>query len=299
MNTLILGTRGSPLALAQATLVRGLLQTAHAGLAIEIKIIKTSGDKFTEVSLAAAGGKGLFTKEIEEHLLRSDIDLAVHSMKDLPTDLPAGLIVAAVPAREDPRDVLICKRCRSVDELPVGAHVASSSLRRRAQLLARRPDLQIEEIRGNVDTRLRKLRESTTLEATILAAAGLNRLQMWPQLAGLHYQKLESDVMIPAVGQGAIAIEARAADERTGRLLRAIDHAETHACVEAERAFLRALGGGCQVPFPAHGRVAAGQLHLVGAKFSPDGREGRRGEVTGPLEDAGALGERLAKQLLT
>lgn len=294
MKSLILGSRGSPLALAQVEIVKGLLAQAHPGLTIELQIIKTSGDKFLDVSLAAAGGKGLFTKEIEDQLHAGQIDIAVHSLKDLPTDLPAGLILGAVPKREDPRDVLISKACRTIDDLPQGARVASSSLRRRSQLLARRPDLQIEEIRGNVDTRLRKLRETDGLAATVLAAAGLNRLNMWPRLEGLHHQKLELDVMIPAVGQGAIGIECRSADTETRRVLAAIQHAETRACVDAERAFLRALGGGCQVPYPAHGRVINGILHLVGARFEA---ETRRGEVTGNLDQAIALGERLAQQV--
>lgn len=296
MKPLIIGTRGSPLALAQVDLVSGYLRAAHPGIVLERTIIKTSGDKFLDVSLAAAGGKGLFTKEIEDQLLAGKIDIAVHSLKDLPTDMPDGLMLGAVPKREDPRDVFIAKACRTVDELPQGARVASSSLRRRAQLLARRPDLQVEEIRGNVDTRLRKLRETDGLAATILAAAGLNRLNMWPRLEGLHHQKLELDVMIPAVGQGAIGIECRTDDAETRRWLAGIQHAETRACVDAERAFLRALGGGCQVPYPAHGRVINGRLHLVGARFEA---ETRRGEVTGTLEQADALGQGLARQLLS
>lgn len=294
MKPLIIGTRGSPLALAQVELVSGYLHQAHPGLEIQRHIIKTSGDKFADVSLATAGGKGLFTKEIEDQLLAGTIDIAIHSLKDLPTVLPPGLTLGAVPVREDPRDVFISKTCRTVDDLPKGAYVASSSVRRRAQLLARRPDLHIEEIRGNVDTRIRKLRESATLEATILAAAGLNRLNMWPNLTGLHCQKLELDVMIPAVGQGAIGVECREADAETRRLLSAIEHADTRACVEAERAFLRSLGGGCQVPFPAYARIVNGQLHLVGARFET---ETRRGEVAGAPAAARELGERLARQV--
>lgn len=295
MKRIIIGTRGSPLALTQVDLISGYLRQAHPDIEIDRHIIKTSGDKFLDISLSAAGGKGLFTKEIEDQLLAGKIDIAVHSLKDLPTDLPDGLMLGATPKREDPRDVFISKTCRTVDELPQGARVASSSLRRRAQLLARRPDLQVEEIRGNVDTRLRKLRETDGLAATILAAAGLNRLNMWPKLEGLCHQKLELDVMIPAVGQGAIGIECRSADTETRRLLAAIEDADTRACVDAERAFLRALGGGCQVPYPAHGRIINGQLHLVGARFEA---ETRRGEVTGKPQEASALGTALAQQLL-
>jgi hydroxymethylbilane synthase len=281
MKTIVIGTRGSPLALAQVEIITSLLQKAHLGLKIERKIIKTSGDKFLEMSLSAGAGKGLFTKEIEEQLLAGTIDLAIHSMKDLPTQMPEGLTIGAVPAREDPHDVLVSQQYRSVDELPKGARVATSSVRRKAQLLARRPDLQILEIRGNVGTRLQK---SVDFDAIILAAAGLKRLGLKAE-----YVALDFDVMIPAVGQGIIACQCREDDMETQESLAAINHAHTLACAEAERVFLREMGGGCQLPFAAH---AFENLKLIAARFEP---EVRRVEVTGT--DPHELGERAAKEL--
>jgi hydroxymethylbilane synthase len=298
MNSLVIGTRGSLLALAQVDIISGLLRGAHPGLTIEKKIIKTSGDQFTDMSLAAGGGKGLFTKEIEDHLLRGEIHVAVHSMKDLPTLLPDGLTIGAVPAREDPHDVFIAKSVKSLDELPQSARVATSSIRRRAQLLARRPDLQIEEIRGNVGTRLQKLVDSDTLDALILAAAGLKRLGLWQKSPDLHWQRLEVSVMIPAVGQGIIGCEVREDDIETQEILVAINHAVTLACAEAERVFLRALGGGCQVPYAAHATVTGKQMKLIGAKFTPDGKDFSKAEATGTVNDPLELGERVAKQVL-
>ena len=298
MNSLVIGTRGSPLALAQTEIARGLLQTAHPGLAIEVKIIKTSGDNFTNLSLVAGGGKGLFTKEIEDQLLREEIDLAVHSMKDLPTIVPDGLTIGAVPARENAHDVFVSKKVASVQELTKGARVATSSIRRRAQLLARRPDLQIEEIRGNVETRLRKLVENDALDALILAAAGLRRLGLWKKDASLHWQEIDFDVMIPAVGQGAIACEAREADANTCKMLASINDTDTAACTMAERAFLQALGGGCQVPYAAHATVDGERLRLIGAVFSHDGRQVSRVEAIGSKADPRELGERAAKQAI-
>ena len=317
MRNLIIGTRGSPLALAQTEIIRGLLTKAHPPLRIEVKIIKTSGDQFNSLSLTgslpadlsavaraeaeasakAGGDKGLFTKEIDEQLLRGEIHLAVHSMKDLPTTLPDGLTIGAVPAREDARDVFVAKRYSSVDELPKGARVATSSIRRRAQLLARRPDLQIEEIRGNVGTRLQKLADHDELDAVILAAAGLKRLGLWEKSKQFRWQQFDIDVMIPAVGQGIIACEVREADMETQELLAAINHADTLACAEAERVFLKALGGGCQVPYAAHATVNGEQMRLVGAKFSPDGRDFSRTEVIGRKRDPQELGERAAREV--
>ena len=286
MKTIIIGTRGSPLALAQVEIITGLLQKAHAGLQVERKIIKTSGDKFMEMSLTAGAGKGLFTKEIEEQLQAGDIDLAIHSMKDLPTQLPEGLTIGAVPAREDAHDVLISKRYRSVDELPQGARIATSSPRRRAQLLVRRPDLKILEIRGNVGTRVQK---SAEYDGVILAAAGLKRLGLQ-----VEYHPLDFAVMIPAVGQGIIACQVREADMETQELLAAINHADTLACAEAERVFLRTLGGGCQLPYAGHAIVTGEQLRLIGARFEPDIR---RTDVTGPKNQPHELGERAAREI--
>ena len=290
MNPLIIGSRGSPLALAQVTLIKSLLPDVPTSTVI----IKTSGDKFLDVSLAAAGGKGLFTKEIEDQLLAGTIQVAVHSLKDLPTDLPSGLILAAVPAREDPRDVFVSRRYASLDELPQGARVATSSIRRKAQLLARRPDLQIPEIRGNVATRLQKLAD---LDGTLLAAAGLKRLGLWQNVAGYQWQLLDIDTMIPAVGQGIIGCEIRQADAATRQILAGLNNADTFACATAERAFLKTLGGGCQYPYAGHATVTGDRLKLVAGVFSPDGRQAHRLEVTGTKSEAAALGEQAARAL--
>jgi hydroxymethylbilane synthase len=299
MKPLIIGTRGSPLALAQVEIIRGLLQKANPALRAETKLIKTSGDNFVNLSLVAGGGKGLFTKEIEEQLLNGDIHMAVHSMKDLPTVLPDGLAIGAVPPREDAHDVFISKAFQSVSELPNGARVATSSIRRRAQLLAQRPDLQIEEIRGNVETRLRKLAENDAVDALILAAAGLRRLGLWKQFGSFHWQEIGFDAMIPAVGQGAIACEVREADTETRTALAGINDANTAACVTAERAFLRALGGGCQVPYAAHARPEGERLWLIGATFSAEGKGVHRVDIAGLMSNPADLGERAAKQVLT
>jgi hydroxymethylbilane synthase len=283
----VIASRGSQLALWQARWVQARL--AGLGHDCIIEIIKTTGDKITDVPLAKVSGKGLFTKEIEEALLDGRADLAVHSLKDLPTELPAGLALAAVPEREDPHDAMVGK---CLADLALGARVGTSSLRRAAQLRNLRPDLAIESVRGNLDTRLRKLDEGQ-YDAVVLAAAGLKRLG-W---AGRIAQILASQVMCPAVGQGALAIETRA----TGVGLEAcaaLDHRETHQAVTAERGLLAALGGGCQVPIGAHATVADGCLKLVALVASPDGSEVVRGEVEGPVEEAEALGRRLGAELL-
>jgi hydroxymethylbilane synthase len=298
MKSVVIGTRGSPLALAQVEIIRRLLQNTNPSLPVETKVIRTSGDNFVNLSLVAGGGKGLFTKEIEEQLLNGDIHVAVHSMKDLPTVLPDGLMIGAVPPREDAHDVFISKAFRSISELPNGARVATSSIRRRAQLLAQRPDLQIEEIRGNVETRLGKLAQNDALDALILAAAGLRRLGLWKRFGNFQWQEIDFGTMIPAVGQGAIACEVREADSEVRKALAAINDVNTAACVTAERAFLRALGGGCQVPYAAHATIDGAQLHLVGATFSPEGTDVQRVDISGPMSAPSELGERAAKQVL-
>jgi hydroxymethylbilane synthase len=298
MKPLIIGTRGSPLALAQVQIVRDLLQKTNLALPIETKIISTSGDTFTNLSLTAGAGKGLFTKEIEGQLLRNEIHVAVHSLKDLPTILPDGLMIGAVPAREDVHDVFISKKFGSIQALPNGAHVATSSIRRRAQLLAKRPDLQIEEIRGNVETRLRKLEENAALDALILAAAGLRRLGLWKTYGKLHWQEIDFEWMLPAVGQGAIACEVRESDTLAREVLARINDTDTAACTTAERAFLQVLGGGCQVPYAAYATPEGEQLRMLGATFSPDGKNVRRTEIVGSKNDPRDVGERAAKQVL-
>jgi hydroxymethylbilane synthase len=298
MKPLVLGTRGSPLALAQVEIIRNLLRKTSPSLPVETRIIKTSGDAFADLSLVAGGGKGLFTKEIEEQLLGGDIHVAVHSMKDLPTLLPDGLTVGAVPPREDAHDAFVSKNFPSIPHLPNNACVATSSIRRRAQLLAKRPDLRIEEIRGNVETRLRKLAENESLDVLILASAGLRRLALWKTFGQFHWQEIGFEMMVPAVGQGAIACEVRADDAATREALAAINDANTAACVTAERAFLRTLGGGCQVPYAAHATVEHGRLHVIGATFGPDGKGLRRVEIFGSVTEPAEAGQQAARQVM-
>ncbi|HLK50858.1 MAG TPA: hydroxymethylbilane synthase [Bryobacteraceae bacterium] len=284
---LVIASRGSQLALWQAHWVQQKL--SDLGHETRIDIIKTTGDKITDVPLAKVGTKGLFTKEIEEALLDGRADLAVHSLKDLPTELPAGLVLAAIPVREDPRDAIVGRR---LADLPPGARVGTSSLRRAAQLRQLRPDLEIETIRGNVDTRLRKLDEGR-YDAIVLAAAGLKRLGWSDRIAEL----LPADVMCSAVGQGALAIETRA--EGAGRdACEALDHATTRAAVIAERGVLAALGGGCQVPIGAYATVNSATLRIAAVVASPDGTELVRGESQGPIADAARIGAELGADLL-
>jgi hydroxymethylbilane synthase len=284
---LVIASRGSQLALWQARWVQA--QLTAAGHECRIEIIKTTGDKITDVPLAKVGTKGLFTKEIEEALLDGRADLAVHSLKDLPTELPAGLVLAAVPEREDPRDAVIGKK---LAELPHGARVGTSSLRRSAQLRKLRPDVVIESVRGNLDTRLRKLDEGQ-YDAILLAAAGLKRLGWGDRIAEI----LPADVMCSAVGQGALAIETRASGAGFDACS-ALDHAASHAAVMAERGVLGSLGGGCQVPIGAYATVDGGTIRLLGVVASPDGSEIIRAESSGQVAEAEALGQRLGATLL-
>ncbi|HXA51760.1 MAG TPA: hydroxymethylbilane synthase [Candidatus Acidoferrum sp.] len=284
---LVIASRGSQLALWQAHWVEGQLQAL--GHEVRIEIIKTTGDKITDVPLAKVGTKGLFTKEIEEALLDGRADLAVHSLKDLPTELPESLVLAAIPEREDPRDAIIGKR---LDELPQGAKVGTSSLRRVAQLRRLRPDLILESVRGNVDTRLRKLDEGQ-YDAILLAAAGLNRLGWGSRIAEI----LDADRMCPAVGQGALAIETRASGAGFDAV-QPLDHAATHAAVAAERGVLGALGGGCQVPIGAYATVSGDRVRVHAIVAAPDGAEVIRGDAEGAVAEADAIGRALAVDLL-
>ena len=285
---LTIGTRGSQLALWQTNWVAARFK--EAGVESRIEIIRTTGDKITDIALSKVGGKGLFTKELEDALLERRIDVAVHSLKDMPTELPAGLRLAAVPAREDPRDAVVGLK---LSELPAGAAVGTSSLRRAAQLRAMRPDLVLESIRGNLDTRLRKLDEGQ-YDAIVLAAAGLRRLGWSGRIAEL----LEPAAMCPAVGQGALAIETRSEESPvTAACSRLADEA-TWQAVTAERALLSALGGGCQMPIGAHGVVREGQLHLQAVVCAPDGSRTIRREARGRAEDAARIGRELAGRLL-
>jgi hydroxymethylbilane synthase len=283
---LVIGSRGSQLALWQARWAEARLR-AH-GIDSRIEIIKTTGDKITDVPLAKVGTKGLFTKEIEEALLDGRIDLAVHSLKDLPTELPAGLEIAAVPDREDPRDALVGMR---LADLPERARVGTSSLRRSAQLLAIRPDLAVESIRGNVDTRLRKLAEGD-FDAIVLAAAGLNRLGWADRIAEI----LPPDVMCPAVGQGALAIETRSSGAPGACAI--LDHEATRTAVTAERAVLAWLGGGCQIPMGAHARIDGRKLALIAVVVSPDGTRIIREASDGDAADAERIGRSVGAALL-
>ncbi len=286
-----IGTRGSALALAQAGAVARALEAR--GVETELVPIRTEGDHLYEARLAGIGGKGLFVREIEDALLAGRVDVAVHSLKDLPAALPSGLALAAFPPREDPRDVLVTRRGGGIAELPRGARVATSSLRRRALLLAARPDLAIQPMRGNVDTRLRKLDEESC-EAIVLAAAGLVRLGLAPP----HARPLEPEDFVPAVGQGILALEARAADRRVLDVVAALDHADTRVCALAERAYLRHLGGSCNTPMAGHAMMEYASLRMTAVVLSEDGARSLRDGVTGAPEDAEEVGRWLAESLL-
>ncbi len=292
-SSLVLGTRGSRLAVWQAEWVQARLQEIAPSVTVALRRIKTSGDMIVNVPLAAIGGKGLFVKEIEEALLRGEIDLAVHSMKDVPTILPDGLDILCVAAREDPRDVLISRDALSLDHLPKGARVGTSSLRRQAQLLHRRPDLTVQILRGNLDTRLRKLRNGE-YDAVVLAAAGLRRMGWSNEVT----EYLPPEVSLPAIGQGALGLEGRREDGFVQELVAPLEHRPTRTAVTAERALLERLEGGCQVPIAAHATIKGDTLIMDGLIASVDGRRLIRDMIQGPVSDARALGMRLAEKLL-
>jgi hydroxymethylbilane synthase len=282
-----LGTRGSPLALAQAHMVRQALAAAHGfdPEQIAIEVIRTSGDRIQDRPLAEVGGKGLFTKEIEEALAAGTIDLAVHSSKDMPTVLPPGLVLSAFMEREDPRDVFISRKAKSIADLPRGATVGTASLRRQAMVKRKRPDLTIVPLRGNVETRLRKLDEGVA-DATLLALAGLKRLG----LADAATAVLDVNEFLPAVGQGAIGIETRADDSRARELVSAINHADTFSALAAERAFLAVLDGSCRTPIGGHATISGGRLRFRGMVVKPDGSEAFEATREGDVRDAEKLG---------
>lgn len=292
-----IGTRGSPLALAQTEEVRARLAAAHPELtgpdAMETVVIKTTGDKIRDRPLADIGGKGLFTKEIDEAMLDGGIDIAVHSMKDLPTWLPDGIVLACTLPREDPRDALICARARRLAELPAGAIVGTASLRRKAQVLFHRPDLKVVPLRGNVHTRLRKV-SAGDVDATLLALAGLKRLGMGDAASAV----IGTDEMLPAVAQGAIGLTCRAGDRSVREVLAALDHPETAARVTAERAMLEVLDGSCRTPIAALAEVdGAGGLTLSGLVARPDGSEMLETARAGRAADAGSLGRDAGEEL--
>jgi len=289
-ETIRIGSRGSKLALRQTEWVKERLSRLFPSLSFEIVVIKTRGDKVTDVPLAHIGGKGLFVKEIEEALLRGEIDMAVHSMKDVPTELPQGLRIAAVPEREDPRDVLISRNGLSFDRLADGARIGTSSLRRKAQLLHLNPRWRVEPLRGNLDTRIRKL-HTEGLDAILVAAAGIRRMGLEERVT----EYISPDLILPAAGQGALGIEVRE-DAGMDELLLPLNHPPTAVAVEAERAFLRHLGGGCQVPIAAYGEWINGKVRLKGLIFSPDGERSFWGEEEGG--DPEEVGRKLAQRLL-
>jgi len=288
-----IATRKSQLALWQAEHVAALLRRTHPDIAVELLPMSTKGDRIQDRSLAAIGGKGLFIKELESALEERRADMAVHSMKDVPADLPGGLSIAAVLLRVDPRDALISAGALELDALPNHARLGTSSLRRQAQLLAVRPDLRIEALRGNVDTRLRRL-DAGELDAIVLACAGLMRLGLESRITA----RLDPKVSLPSVGQGVIGVECRTDDERTRGILRALDDAATRSAIDAERAFARRLGGSCQSPIAAYARVERDRLTLEGLVAEPDGTRLLRDAISGSAANAQGLGERLAERVL-
>jgi len=292
MREIIIGTRGSALALWQAHAVESILRSNYPDLTVRLEIINTTGDKILDTALSAIGDKGLFTKELESALLDHRADIAVHSLKDMQTRLPDGLTLASVTERERAEDVLVAREGLTLETLPEGATVATGSLRRRAQLLGLRPDLRIVDVRGNVQTRLKKYHDNGW-DGMILAYAGLHRLELSEEIA----QVIPTSVMIPAVGQAALGIEAREEDEETLELLRGIEHAETRACIEAERALLRRLEGGCQVPIGAHATLKGDRLTLHAVIASIDGARVIRDSAEGSVDDADRIGTELGNRL--
>jgi hydroxymethylbilane synthase len=288
---LILGSRGSKLALWQAHWIKSQLEAQ--GHEIGIRVIRTSGDKLATASLAQSGTKGLFVKEIEEALLEGSVDLAVHSLKDLPVDQPERLCVAAVPPREDARDALIARDGQKLMDLPSGARIGTSSLRRRSQLLGLRTDIEIVPVRGNVDTRLRKL-DAGEYDALVIAAAGTHRLGFERWIT----EYFSPCQMCPAAGQGALAVEIRCGDERVAQTVNSLDDQNTHLAIRAERAVLRRLGGGCQTPIAAYATIEGDCITIIGVVADPGGTRIIRGSARGEKNDPEAAGARLAQDLL-
>lgn len=292
-RTLRIATRKSALALWQANWIKGRLETLYPGMEVELVRIVTKGDKILDVPLAQVGGKGLFVKEIEDALLDGRADIAVHSMKDVPTDFPEGLHLAVITEREDPRDAWFSARGETLAAIKPGAKIGTSSLRRKVQLKAARPDLVFEDLRGNVDTRLRKLEEGQ-YDAIVLAAAGVKRLGLDSKVTDY----LGPDFVLPAVGQGAVGIECRIGDPETNELIAPLKHDSTHTAVTAERAFLARLEGGCQVPIASFAQIDGDGMRLRGLVGSLDGTRIISGEISGPKATARELGVKLAEDLL-
>lgn len=292
-RTLVIGTRGSRLARRQTELVVQSLRALHPDIQFQLHEVRTEGDRRSQVSLSQIGGQGVFVKELEAAVLRGEADLAVHSLKDVPIDIAPGLTLAAIPQRADPRDALVSRGEATLATLPAGARIGTGSGRRAVQLRVRRPDLTPVDIRGNVDTRIRKVDEGE-VEAVVLAVAGLERLGLLERAA----EVLSPDVMLPAVGQGAIVVEARADDTQLLDLLAGIDHRETRLASEAERAFLRRLGGGCRLPFGALAEIEGSTVRARGFISDAEGAHIYRGKVSGPTAEAESVGVRLAERLL-
>ena len=290
---IVIGSRGSQLALWQANWVKSQLERLHSNVEINIRVITTSGDKIQDVPLAKIGGKGLFVKEIEEALLTKEIDLAVHSMKDVPMELPAELVVSVITKRESPLDALISKNGETLANLPQGATIGTSSLRRSSQLLKYRDDFKIHPLRGNVDTRLRKVEEGK-YDAILLASAGLNRLG-W---ANRITEEISHDILLPAMGQGALGIETRLDDTKIYDFISTLNHEQTHYAVSAERSLVGRLDGGCQVPIGAYARIEKGLITLKGLVASLDGEVIYKLENVGPVDDAINIGQELGSKLL-
>jgi hydroxymethylbilane synthase len=292
-NTVRIATRKSPLALWQAEYVRDRLLALHPELEVELVKMVTQGDKILDTPLAKVGGKGLFVKELETGMLQGDADIAVHSMKDVPVEFPEGLHLAVICEREDPRDAFVSNTYKSIDELPQGAKVGTSSMRRQCQLREKRPDLEILDLRGNVNTRLKKLDEGN-YDAIILAAAGLKRLGFEERITSF----IDTDFSLPAIGQGAVGIECRADDARINALIEPLNDPATRTRVLAERAMNNRLEGGCQVPIGGYAELQGDQLVMRGLVGRPDGKEVIRGDIAGPAERAEELGIALADDLL-
>ena len=288
-----IATRKSPLALWQAEHVKARLLQAHEGLEVELVTMSTQGDKILDTPLAKIGGKGLFVKELEQGMLEGRADIAAHSIKDVPMEFPEGLYLSTILEREEPCDAFVSNKYDTLDDLPEGAVVGTSSLRRRCQLLNRRPDLKIEDLRGNVNTRLSKL-DDGQYDAIILACAGLIRLEMADRIK----QSISSDIILPAVGQGSVGLEAREGDDETLELISILDHPTTRYRVVAERALNHGLNGGCQVPIACHATVNGDELHLRALVGEPDGSNIVSGEKSGSLDDAEVIGTELANELL-
>lgn len=294
MKKLVIGTRGSVLALWQAEYVKSELLKAHEGLEVELKIVKTKGDKILDVPLVKVGGKGLFTKELEELMLAGEIDIAVHSLKDVPVDLIEGLTLSAITVREDARDCFLSDKYASLESLPLGAKVGTTSLRRSMQIKAKRSDLDTESLRGNVQTRLKRLKEGD-FDAIILACAGVNRLDLWREVD--YVIPISKEIMIPAMGQAALGIECREGSEAF-RLTQILDDEKARIETTAEREFVRVLEGGCQVPIGANAVLKEGIVHLHAVVGLPDGSEMLQDSLSAPKEEALRLGRELAERFI-